>query len=54
MESARAVTFFFVMDWREMLGIIVRTVVFAGCPIKVELLLGNAVFEPVVPHIESL
>ena len=36
-----------------MFGIVVSFVVFAGCPVEVELSLGDSVFEPVVKHIKS-
>jgi hypothetical protein len=36
-----------------MLGIVVCTVQFAGRPVKVKLTLRNAVFEPVVAHVEG-
>ena len=36
-----------------MFGKVVCTVQFAGCPVKVKLILRNAVLEPVVAHVEG-
>jgi hypothetical protein len=52
LESARTETFVFVVGGRKVLGIIVSTVVLSGRPVKIELALGYAIFEPVVPHIK--
>jgi hypothetical protein len=44
----------FVMCRWMMFGKIIGTIQFAGGPIEIELLLSNSIFEPMIPHIESL
>ena len=43
----------FVMGRWVVFGKIISTVVFSGRPIKIELLLSNAIFEPVVAHVKG-
>jgi hypothetical protein len=44
----------FVMCWWMMLREVVGTVLFARCPIEIELSLHDSVLEPVVLHVKSL
>ena len=43
----------FMMSRWMMLGEIIRAVQFSGGPVEVELFLINAIFEPMVSHVES-
>jgi hypothetical protein len=41
------------MGWWKMFGEVIRTIGFALGPVEIELVLGNAIFEPVVTHVKS-
>ena len=44
----------FVMGRWVVFGKIIGAVGFAGTPVEIELLLGNAIFEPMIAHVKGL
>ena len=43
----------FVMGGWVVLGKIISSVGFSGSPVKIELLLGNEIFKPMIAHLKS-
>ena len=54
LESPAVISFGFVVGWWEVLGVVVGSVVLAGCPVEVELRLGDAILEPMISHVKGL